>query len=285
MPGNISNEYRRWWAKLSQKERNTLVASGTFKADALDNPERALHDSRVDQDKFDFSELVSDEGSNIGGAHRVRSTDFISPATIDQVTSNEADAIPPDPRIAELDLASFRLRGMLHFLLESLDKSSDPEMPLTAQIIRIVVGEGCPPKMTALAKQYGMTRAAVSLRCCKLLRRLGLEPSRFMRPEAEVHAMRVARIVSVHRVELDEHTARVKEKNRRVPIRNRSDAFASKNGEKPRISLVSSGYTPGKESFTDGRSGSTRSRPRKNDAKTRSFCKGQRERGEESSAG
>ena len=277
MPGNISTEYRRWWAKLSQKERNTLIASGTFKADAIDQPDRALSDSRVDQDKFDFAEPTSNDSS-----YRIRSVDFTSPPAIEQVIVNEADTIPADPRLAELDLASFRLRGMLHFLLESLDKSSDPEMPLTAQIIRIVVGEGCPPKMTVLAKQYGMTKAAVSLRCCKLLRRLGLEPSRFMRPESEVKAMRVARIVSVHKVELDEHTARGKARNRRGPGPEARPASPEKNAEKPRISLVSSSYPPGKESITGSLIPGTRSRPRHFFAKTRSFSKGQRERGKKS---
>lgn len=176
MPGNISTEYRRWWTSFSQKERNTLIASGTFKADALDNPERALHDSRVDQDKFDFAEPVTDDATNNDGTRRVRSTDFTTPPAIDQVIANEADAVPPDPRLADIDLATFRLRGMLHFLLESLDKSTDPEMPLTAQIIRIVVGEGCPPKMSELAKRYGMTRAAVSLRCCSFSVASALNP-------------------------------------------------------------------------------------------------------------
>ena len=277
MPGNISTEYRRWWAKLSEKERNTLIASGTFKADAIDQPDRALSDSRVDHDKFDFAEPVSDESSA-----RIRSTDFTSPAAIDQVVANEADAIPPDPRLADIDLATFRLRGMLHFLLESLDKSSDPDMPLTAQIIRIVVGEGCPPKMTVLAKQYGVSRAAISLRCCQLLRRLGLEPSRFMRPEAEVKAMRVARILSVHKVELDEHTARGKARNRRGPGPEARPTSPEKNAPKPRISLVSSTYPPGKESPWTAQEDGTRSRPRHFFAKTRSFSKGQRERGKKS---
>jgi hypothetical protein len=100
-----------------------------------------------------------------------------------------------DPRIRDLELASLRLRATLHFLLDGLDRSTDPDVRLHADIIRLVVGEGCPPRMTELARRHGITRSAVSLRCRKLLRRLGLEPSRFMRPQDEVNNMRVASIL------------------------------------------------------------------------------------------
>ena len=185
MPGNISKEYRRWWSKLTDKERRDLIASGAFKADALDDP-APVTETRVNQDKFDFSEHHTED------KHRLDPSSFATRSTLDEVIDNET---PTDPRIEELDLASFRLRATLHFLLESLDKSTDPDMYLTADIIRLVVGEGCPPRMTVLATRHGITKSAVSLRCRKLLRQLGLEPSRFMRPEGEVRNMRAASVV------------------------------------------------------------------------------------------
>jgi hypothetical protein len=115
--------------------------------------------------------------------------------TVAEVEANEEAHTTKDPRLAELELASIRLRATLHFLLEGLDESSDPAMRLHADIIRIVVGEGKPPKMTVLAKRHKLSRAAVSLRCRKLLRRLGLDPSRFMRPEDEVNNMRISSIL------------------------------------------------------------------------------------------
>jgi hypothetical protein len=115
--------------------------------------------------------------------------------TIAEVQANEDAMGCVDPRLEQLDLASLRLRATLHFLLEGLDESTDPAMRLHADIIRIVVGEGKPPKMTVLAKRHRLSRAAVSLRCRKLLRRLGLEPSRFMRPEDEVNNMRISSIL------------------------------------------------------------------------------------------
>jgi hypothetical protein len=187
LPGNISKEYRRWWSKLTEKERRDLIASGAFKADALDDPS-PVTESRMNQDKFDFSE----HHTNDDQFHRLDPSTFSTPSALDDVIANETTT---DPRLAELDLASFRLRATLHFLLESLDKSTDPDMSLTADIIRLVVGEGCPPRMTVLARRHGITRSAVSLRCRKLLRQLGLEPSRFMRPEEEVKNMRAASVV------------------------------------------------------------------------------------------
>ncbi len=187
MPGNISKEYRRWWSKLTEKERRDLIASGAFKADALDDPS-PVTESRMNQDKFDFSEHHTTDNQS----HRLDPLSFSTPSALDDVIANETTT---DPRLAELDLASFRLRATLHFLLESLDKSTDPDMSLTADIIRLVVGEGCPPRMTVLARRHGITRSAVSLRCRKLLRQLGLEPSRFMRPEGEVRNMRAASVV------------------------------------------------------------------------------------------
>jgi len=100
-------------------------------------------------------------------------------------------------------------------MLEGLDESSDTSMHLHADVIRIVVGEGRPPSMTELARKHGVSKAAVSLRCRKLLRRLGLEPSRFMRSNDEVSAMRVSAIVRATGIELSEESKRVIAKNAR----------------------------------------------------------------------
>jgi hypothetical protein len=152
--------------------------------------------SRLNGNHFDFQRNEQESFNRV--AMRLGSfalgRDQTNP-TVSEVEANESDGALQDPRLAELDLASLRLRATLHFLLEGLDESTDPAMRLHADIIRIVVGEGKPPKMTVLAKRHKMSRAAVSLRCRKLLRRLGLEPSRFMRPEDEVNSMRISSIL------------------------------------------------------------------------------------------
>lgn len=193
---SISKEYASWWRRLSEQERKALISSGAFRADAPQDGEALESRSRLNGNHFDFQRNEQESFNRV--AMRLGSfalgRDQANP-TVSEVEANESDSSSQDPRLAELDLASLRLRATLHFLLEGLDESTDPAMRLHADIIRIVVGEGKPPKMTVLAKRHKMSRAAVSLRCRKLLRRLGLEPSRFMRPEDEVNSMRISSIL------------------------------------------------------------------------------------------
>jgi hypothetical protein len=98
-----------------------------------------------------------------------------------------------------------------------------------------VVGEGKPPMMTVLAKRHNISKAAVSLRCRKLLRRLGLDPSHFMRPRAACNTMFIASLL----------------RNEKVDTRK-----------------------PHKESFNVEAKSAVWSRPRKNQAKTLTFSKG-----------
>lgn len=192
----ISSEYAKWWRKLSDQDKRALIASGAFRADDPSDGEAVDSRSLLNGNHFDFQRNEQESFNRV--SHRkgsfTLSADEANP-TVDSVQANEDASTPVDPRIEELDLASIRLRATLHFLLEGLDNSTDPAMRLHADIIRIVVGEGKPPKMTVLAKRHKLSRAAVSLRCRKLLLRLGLEPSRFMRPEDEVNNMRISSIL------------------------------------------------------------------------------------------
>ena len=243
----LSAEYSRWWKRLTIDERRQLIASGAFKADAPQDGEAAQSRARVNGQHFDFNRAETEK--SYSDASRDMSMLAQSPSAIDDVIAREAAGLD-DPRLAELDMASLRLRATLHFLLEGLDESSDKAMHLHADIIRLVVGEGTPPRMTALAKLHGVSKAAVSLRCRKLLRRLGLEPSCFMRSNDDANTMRISAIVRNSGIKLSEESKRVIAKNFR-----------------PRP-------TPGKESFLMSRESPTRSRPRKIEAKNLSFPKG-----------
>jgi len=173
-----------------------LIASGAFRADAPGDGEALESRSRMNGNHFDFQRNEEESFNRV--MQRMGSFALnreLTNPTLDEVQAREEEGKGIDPRLAELELASIRLRATLHFLLEGLDGSTDPAMRLHADIIRIVVGEGKPPKMTVLAKRHKMSRAAVSLRCRKLLRRLGLDPSRFMRPEDEVNNMRISSIL------------------------------------------------------------------------------------------
>lgn len=193
---SISSEYAKWWRRLSDQEKRALISSGAFRADDPQDGEALDSRSTLNGNHFDFQRNEHESFNRVVqrlGSFAL-SADLANP-TISEVEANEEAQAPQDPRLAELELASLRLRATLHFLLEGLDESSDPAMRLHADIIRIVVGEGKPPKMTVLAKRHKLSRAAVSLRCRKLLRRLGLDPSRFMRPEDEVNNMRISSIL------------------------------------------------------------------------------------------
>lgn len=194
MPENIAREYRRWWKTLTPIERRNLIESGTFRADALLD-ELPGNNERINRNPVD---LVGMEIRASGQHKHSRVGKDWTPINEDLTTTRdlvEQAEQAQDPRQQALELASLRLRSTLHFLLEGLDRSTDQAVRLHADVIRLVVGEGCPPRMTELARRHGVTRAAVSLRCRKLLRRLGLEPSRFMRPQDEVNNMRIASIL------------------------------------------------------------------------------------------
>lgn len=194
MPEDLNREYRRWWRTLTAAERRNLIDSGTFRADGQIG-EPPGNNERMNRNPVDLHGMERRQS----GEHR--RTSFGNDWTpINEDNTSARDLVEQaeqsdDPRIKDLELASLRLRATLHFLLDGLDRSTDPDVRLHADIIRLVVGEGCPPRMTELAKRHGLTRSAVSLRCRKLLRRLGLEPSRFMRPQDEVNNMRVASIL------------------------------------------------------------------------------------------
>lgn len=230
---HISKEYKRWWRSLRPEEKRSLIESGAFRAD--DPMSAELSRERVNDGHMDFqsNEIKSynqdkdRHGSFIGG---------MSPSALDEVIEREfVDGADADPRLQQLELASLRLRATLHFLLETLDASSDVEMRLHADIIRIVVGEGKPPMMTVLAKRHNISKSAVSLRCRKLLRRLGLDPSRFMRTSGACNTMFIASLL-------------------------RSEKMDTGNA--------------GKESFNARKKTAVWSRPRKNQTKTLTFSKG-----------
>ena len=170
------------------------MESGAFRADDPADAQALNSRSTVNGNHFDFQRNEEESFNRV--MERMGSfalnRDLTNPV-VNQVQDNEEGR--QDPRIEQLDLAGLRLRATLHFLLEGLDESTDPAMRLHADIIRIVVGEGMPPKMTVLAKKHGISRAAISLRCRKLLRKLGIEPSRFMRPETHILSMKFSRIM------------------------------------------------------------------------------------------
>jgi hypothetical protein len=248
---NIPAQYAAWWRSLTPQDRRLLIARKLFDPSDLTGDKRPDR-SRVNDGHFDFSR--SEEQNTFNRQGKQGNLKTLTPSAAEEVAQAEEVTLASlDPRIEQLDLASFRLRAMLEFLLDGLDASTDPAMRLKADVIRIVVGEGRPPRMSELAKAHNLTRSAVSLQCRKLLRRMGLPPSRFMRPEDEVRTMRVAYLV---------RQARVDHMGAELP---------PKNEGKPRISRVCTPHTPGKESIYMTGNDEMRARPRKKVTEKRSF--------------
>ena len=192
---NLEKEYKKWWNKLTQGEKKRLISSGAFRAENImdTEPSRTVSDDTpVDYNVYHEGFEMGDNRRRSGWYLTVNDLTDKSNDVVDTVQSREENE---SEIIQSLNLASLRLRSVIHFLLDGLDNSIDPEMQLRADIIRLVIGEGNPPKMTQLAKKHNLTRSAVSHKCRKLLRQLGMEPSKFMRPEDEVNTMRVSAIV------------------------------------------------------------------------------------------
>jgi len=158
---NIPTQYASWWRSLTAQDRRLLIAQKLFDPSDLTGDKRQDR-SRVNDGHFDFSR--SEEQNTYNRPGRQGNLTTISRSAAEEVShSEEVSLASLDPRIEQLDLASFRLRAMLEFLLDGLDASTDPAMRLRADVIRIVVGEGRPPRMSELAKVHGLTRSAVSL--------------------------------------------------------------------------------------------------------------------------
>jgi hypothetical protein len=191
---NLSSEYKKWWARLTKEERKRLISSGAFRAEQPDSAEplrTVSDDTPVD---YGLAEQTFQDGDNRrrGGfltEYDLQDKGLSVPEQVEALESTDSQLLQ------SLNLASLRLRSVIHFLLDGLDHSVDSDMRLRADIIRLVIGEGNPPRMTELARRHKLTRSAVSHKCRTLLRQLGLEPSKFMRPEDEVNTMRVSAIV------------------------------------------------------------------------------------------
>lgn len=191
MSHKLNIEYRRWWKNLSNEEKRKLIASGAFNPTNIGDADSALVRGVMDDTPINMH-IQNENGNGPQWLQRILKTDK------DDVTNdvaNKMDSPGNNPHDVHMQLIAVRWRATIHFLLEGLDNSTDVNARLRGDIIRLVMGEGVPPNMTKLGKQYGLSRAAISHRCRTLLRRLGLEPSKFMETERTVNKYRVRQLM------------------------------------------------------------------------------------------
>jgi hypothetical protein len=187
----LNIEYRRWWKNLTDDERRKLIESGAFNPSNISDSDSALARGVMDDTPINMH-THGENGAGPQWLQRLLKTD--KDGVINDVVTN-VDAPVVAPHDAHIQLIAVRWRATIHFLLEGLDNSTDVNARLRGDIIRLVMGEGDPPNMTQLGKQYGLSRAAISHRCRTLLRRLGLEPSKFMETERTVNKYRVRQLL------------------------------------------------------------------------------------------
>ena len=158
---------------MKASERKQLIDAGLFHPDDLVGMV-ARNNERVNDNRLSCD--ISDDT----GLHKRHKTDN---EVVDNVIASEEEAKAINPATKQLNV-------IIHLLFARMDESTDSEMRLWVNIVRIVLGIGAPPTMTELAKQHNLARATVSLRCRKLLRLLNLPPSHFMRNETFVKSYR-----------------------------------------------------------------------------------------------
>jgi hypothetical protein len=187
----LNIEYKRWWKNLTNEERRKLIASGAFNPSNIADSDAALVRGVMDDTPINMH-AIGDNKNTPHWLQRILKTEN------NVVTNDVAANMDSTPNLANdmhMQLIAVRWRATIHFLLEGLDNSTDVNARLRGDIIRLVMGEGDPPSMTQLGKQYGLSRAAISHRCRTLLRRLGLEPSKYMETERTVHRYRVRQLM------------------------------------------------------------------------------------------
>lgn len=115
-----------------------------------------------------------------------------SPEPEEAVEAQEEAAVPV-ASLSQDERTWFVLRHMLDLLI------SQPNPRLSIQCLRIASGLGDLDNITesSVAREHGLTRAAVSKRCKKLCRLLGIKPSQYMRPLNVCDKYRTARFRSL----------------------------------------------------------------------------------------
>ena len=145
------------WVKLTDQEKREAEAKGIV--------------SKTDDYQTHAGTSVDD----------LQIADMEEPSPFTASAENEQPTASKDSPIAELsqdDRTWYVVRQVLDIIISS------PNARLQAECFRIASGLGMLDDITetSVAEKHGLTRAAVSKRCVKLTKIVGVKPSQYMRP-------------------------------------------------------------------------------------------------------
>lgn len=166
--------YAAWWKRCTAEQRAKMLETGFDP----ENPEASgvgLAYRYVDSDKEDGYDTDTKmqhgpRGYNVDSIQRRE----YRPANY---------YLEPETHMTDRNYTKDEVLDIISKILSVLGDSDHPENRLQATCILIAIGMPGQPRMTALAKEHDLTRAAVSLRVKTIQRKLGLPPSVYMKSE------------------------------------------------------------------------------------------------------
>jgi hypothetical protein len=168
---DLQNEYRKWWAKLSKEEKSALLKTGYNPKDYTDDGVPTAHRYFGGEP----SDIGLSKGKQVVFGYDINYTSYKN--WINIILKKDADesnqTIYTDDEVLEI----------INRVILVLDDCNDASVKLHAICIKIALGVPGQPTMTAVAKCYNLTRAAVSLRVKTIQRSLGITPSIYMKSE------------------------------------------------------------------------------------------------------
>lgn len=168
--------YDAWWKRCTAEQKAKMLETG-FNPDNPESSGIGLAFRYVDSD----NEMTFDGDGKMTKVHGPRGYN------VDCIQKREYRPVdyylPSAPHMTDRNYTKDEVLDIISKILSVLGDSEHPENRLQATCIKLAVGVPGQPKMTALAKENNLTRAAVSLRVKTIQRKLGLPPSVYMKSE------------------------------------------------------------------------------------------------------
>jgi hypothetical protein len=166
---DMENEYRKWWRKLSKEEKASLLKTGF-------NPKNYKDDGVPSAHRYFGGEPSDNEIES-------RKVVFGYDINFNSYKNWQNNFAKNESYLKNRKFTNDEVLEIINRVILVLDDSNDASVKLHAICIKIALGVPGQPTMTAVAKCYNLTRAAVSLRVKTIQRNLGLAPSIYMKSE------------------------------------------------------------------------------------------------------